>query len=701
MKHWKNISLSLLLAAGCAEPPPPPAKTAAAPPAAPAAPAPAPAQPKEEALQMSLADVGIDGTALNPSADPCSDFYEYACGGWVQKTEIPADKSRWNRSFSVISENNKEDLHQILEGAAKDTSGDPVLTKIGAYYAACMDEAAVEKAGVEPLRPLQKQIAKVKDTKSLGQVLIALHEVQVPVVFGVGAEQDFKNATQVIGDLDQGGLGLPDRDYYTKDDDRSKDIRAKYVEHVAKMFELAGKKAKDAKKAAADVMTLETALAKKSMTRVERRDPEAVYHRMDRAGLKKLTPHFPWDDYWKALGQPDVNDFNVSSLDFFRGFDVLMVETKPAVWKSYLEWTLIRDAAPTLPKKFEDQSFKMAQVLTGQKQIEERWKRCVAATDGALGELLAQPYVRQRFGADAKGATEQMITEIKKAFGAGLGKLAWMDDATRGRAKEKLDSMVFHIGYPEKWKQYDFSVDKGSYAKNALAAAKWALSDNLREIGKPVDRKKWGMSPPTVNAYYNPLKNEMVFPAGILQPPFFSPKYATAVNLGAIGMVVGHELTHGFDDSGAKFAADGNLKNWWEPAVGTKFKEKTQCIESQYAKYAPLPGVNLNGQLTAGENIADNGGVKLAFNAYRELRKGQRPIVADGKTEDQLFFLAVGQAWCAKSREEITRMLAQVDPHSPPKFRVNGPLSNSAQFAEAFQCKKGTPMNPTQSCEVW
>jgi predicted metalloendopeptidase len=650
---------------------------------------------------MSLADAGIDAKAMDPKADPCVDFYQYACGGWEVATEIPADKSRWSRSFSVIAENNREELKRILTTASTNPGDDPVMKKIGAYYAACMDEAAVEKANLAPIQPFLKAIAKIKDKKSLTAVVTELHGYRVPALFDIDAEQDFKEATKVILYVDQSGIGMPDRDYYTKDDDRSKDLRKKYLAHVEAMFKLAGKNAKAAAKAAADVMEVETRLAKASMTRVERRDAESMYHRMDRAGLVKLAPAFPWADYFKAVGQPDVNDINVTSTVFLAEVDKMLGDVKAPVWKSYLEWTVLRDAKDILPKRFEEQAFKMAQVLTGQKKIEDRWKRCVAATDGALGELLAQPFVKTHFGGESKAATEQMITEIRKAFGRGLEHLSWMDAKTRERAAEKLHGMVFHIGFPDKWKSYDFEVDAKSYGKNVMAAAKFSLGKKLAEIGKPVDRKKWGMSPPTVNAYYNPLKNEMVFPAGILQPPFFSAKNAVAVNLGGIGMVVGHELTHGFDDEGSKFAHDGNLRNWWEPAVGGKFKEKTQCIQKQYAGYEPLPGLKLNGELTSGENIADNGGVKLAFAAYRELRKGQRPMVADGKTEDQLFFLAVGQAWCNKSRDEVARMLVQVDPHSPPKFRVNGSLQNTAAFHEAFQCKKGAAMNPANTCEVW
>jgi predicted metalloendopeptidase len=429
-----------------------------------------------------------------------------------------------------------------------------------------------------------------------------------------------------------------------------------------------------------------------------------MYNKLDLVGLKKTTPIVPWDDYLKTLDHPTITDINVTSVPFFAGLNDLIAQTDAKVWRSYLEWHVLRATASMLPKAFVDEGFAMTQKLTGQKTIEERWKRCVGATDGALGELLAQPYLKLRFAGSSKEATEKMVAGIRDAFGTNLNTLDWMDDATRVKAQEKLKAVSFLIGYPEKWKQYDFPVTPTDFAANVLASRASELQRDLNKIGKPVDRGEWDMTPPTVNAYYDPQKNQMVFPAGILQPPFFSAQAALPVNMGGMGMVVGHELTHGFDDEGSQFDASGNLKNWWAPAVNDKFKEKGKCISAQYSQYAPLPAapdVKVNGDLTEGENIADNGGIKLAYHAYRKMRGDAAPVVAEGFSEDQMFFLALGQAWCTNARPEIAKMRVLTDPHSPPMFRVNGPLSNLPEFSEAFSCKAGTPMHPQTACHVW
>jgi putative endopeptidase len=665
-------------------------------------PAPVAAQPPGEKLTTTLDAVGLDGSALDRKADPCQDFYQFACGTWLVKTEIPADKSRWSRSFSEIHERNEADLKKILEDASSARSDDPVTKKIGGYYAACMDEAAVEKAGTAPIKSLLATVKKVKDPRSLATALIGLHKSQVWAVFDIAAEPDFKDATRMISQLDQNGLGLPDRDYYLKDDDKAKEIRGKYAEHVERMMKLAGFAPKVAKQASSDVMKVETELAKVSKTRVERRDPNSLHNKIDRVGLTKTAPDFPWDEYYKGLGYPDIRDVNVTSIPFFEGMNRLLKDVKPAEWQNYLAWQVVHRTAPLLPKAFVDENFAMQQVLNGQKELAVRWKRCVEATDHALGELVAQPFVKARFGGESKSAAESMVSEISRQFSRELDQLDWMDAKTRGRAAGKLKAMEYLIGYPNKWKSYDFAIDPKSYASNALASNAFELKRDLGKVGKPVDRQEWQMSPPTVNAYYDPQKNHMVFPAGILQPPFYSAKAAVPVNSGAIGMVVGHELTHGFDDEGSKFAGDGNLTDWWEPEANEKFKAKTQCVDEQYAAYETLPGVKLNGKLTLGENVADGGGVMLAFRAYRELRKNAPTVtVADGFSEDQQFFLAVGQAWCSKQTPEVARMLAQVDPHSPPKFRVNGSLANLPEFAKAFSCAEGTPMRPAKACKIW
>lgn len=666
----------------------------------------------KQQITKTLADVGLDAAALDKTVDPCSDFYAYACGGWEKSTEIPADKSRWNRSFSVIDQNVEKDLRDILDEASKNLgkNTDPAMEKLGAFFAAAMDEAAIEAAGLKPIEPLLNDAKAVKDRASLEKAIFNLHQHQIWALFSMSGDQDLKTPSEVIAYFDQAGLGLPDRDYYFKDDDKSKEIRTKYVDHVAKMFVLAGWPEADAKKGADNVMKLETQIAKVSKTNVERRDPQGLYNRVERDGLVKLAPQFPWVKYLESLKHPSLTTISVTSTTFFEGINTLLsdsnVETSPSknaqLWRDYLTWQVLDATANTLPKKFVDQNFAMLQVLTGQPAQEERWKRAVSATDAALGELIGQPFVARRFAGNSKQAAEGMVLEISNAFGENVKNISWMDDATKQQAEKKRTSMVYKIGYPNKWREYNFTIDAKNYAGNVLAANAAELQRSLDKIGKPVDRDEWLMSPATVNAYYNPVLNEMVFPAAILQPPFFNVNAHLPVNMGGMGMVVGHELTHGFDDEGSQFAADGSLTNWWSPSVREEFEKKTKCVVEQYSQYSPIKDVKLNGELTLGENIADIGGVKLAFQAYRNMRKNAKEeYVAEGFNEDQQFFLSVGQIWCAKAREEAARMLAQVDPHSPPRFRVNGSLSNTPEFAKAFGCAVGTPMNPAGACKVW
>ncbi len=673
------------------------------PPAAPPQPTPPPAvAPGPEVQKVTLESVGLDGSAIDRSVDPCQDFYGFACGDWIKKTEIPADKPRWVRSFNVIDEHNQQDLKAILENAEKPGTTDPTLKKLGAYYAACMDETAIDKAGLKPIMPLIKKAKSVYSLAALGAAVTELHRDGIGSLFEFSSDQDFKDATRYIGEIDQGGLGLPDRDYYTKTDDKSKAIRDKYQAHVAAMMKLAGYSEAAAQKAAADVMEIETGLAEISKTKVERRDPKSLYNKIDLAGVEKAAPHFDWKKYLEGIGFPKITDINVTSVDFVKGMDALLEKEKMPAWQNYLVWHILHSTAGALPKPFVDESFKMKQVLTGQKEIRARWKRCVDSTDSSLGELLAQPFVKKRFGGPAKQAALDLVHQIGKAFIAEVDKLDWMDAATKQRARDKFQAMAYLIGYPDHWREYDFKVEPGDFMGDMLRGRAFELARQLKKIGKPVDRGEWEMTPPTVNAYYNPQKNQMVFPAGILQPPFYNVNADVAVNLGAMGMVVGHELTHGFDDEGSQFDKAGNLSDWWTPKVKASFQGKTGCVADQYGKYEPLPGVKVNGKLTTGENIADMGGVKLAFAAYRALRKDAKTAyVADGFTEDQQFFLSTGQIWCAKMRDEYARMAVSVDPHSPPRFRVNGALADLPQFAEAFSCKKGTPMNPDKACSVW
>ncbi|WP_433934318.1 M13 family metallopeptidase [Sorangium cellulosum] len=691
-----TLALSALPACGpAASPPPLPAGGAKATPAP-------PAPQGLPVVETRLENVGLDESALDRSANPCEDFYQFACGGWLAKASIPGDEPYWMRSFNEIEKRNEAELRRILEESAQAGDRDPVSKKIGAYYGACMDEAAVEAAGVKPIADLLAKARRVRDAKSVGALVTELHGRGIWALFDIAAAQDMKDATRVIAQLDQSGLGLPDRDYYLNEDDKSKALRRTYEEHVARMMRLAGAQEAAARKAAADVMQIETELAKISKTRVERRDPKGLYNKLDRAALAKASPDFPWDAYFQGLGRPDVKEVNVTSVRFFEGLSRLLKAAKPAAWQNYLAWHVVRSMAPALPKAFVEESFTLRAALTGQQEERPRWKRCVSATDDALGELLAQPFVKTSFPGESKPAAESMVREISGAFGREVRSLDWMDEGTKQRALAKLGAMAYLIGYPDKWRTYDFEVDPKEYAKNELASRAFDVRWHLGKIDKPVDRDEWQMSPPAVNAYYDPQRNHMVFPAGILQPPFYSVKSAVAVNLGGIGMVVGHELTHGFDDEGSQFDEKGNLEDWWAKEVGAAFREKTGCVEAQYSAYEVLPGLKVNGKLTLGENIADLGGLKLAFMAYREMRKGAaEQTVAGGLTEDQQFFLAHGQSWCGKMRDEALRLMVQVNPHSPPRFRVNGPLANLPEFGEAFKCAPGTPMRPTRTCAVW
>jgi putative endopeptidase len=649
----------------------------------------------------TLLAVGLDPAALNKNVNPCDDFYEFACGGWLSSTEIPADKARYGR-FTQIFERNEATLHAVLDEARAGTLEGPVAAKIGSYYGACMDEEAVEKAGTSAIKPLLATVKTVKNKKSLDAAIGVLHKNAISVLFRFSSTPDFIDATKMIGDMNQGGLGLPDRDYYLKDDERNTGIRKAYETHVAAMLVLGGLSKSAAAKGAADVLKIETEIAKVSMTRESRRDPANIYHKIDREGVEKLVPSFNWSNYFKTVGTPNIKEITVDSENFFSSLGGLRESVKPAAWRSYLTWHILHKSAPLLPKAFVEENFKLAQAISGAKELPPRWKRCVSSTDRALGELVAQPYLERMFTPAAKAGADAMVQGITKAFGKVLNDITWMTEETRAKALAKLGTISPMFGYPDAWKEYDWDVDPASHAANALTSSSYERARDLAKIGKPYDRSEWFMSPQTTNAYYNPQANQMVFPAGILQPPFFSESAHVPVNLGAMGMIVGHELSHGFDDSGAKFDGDGNMNNWWADADLKKFEEKGECVIKQYESYEPLEGLHLNGKLTLGENIADMGGVKLAFMAYHEmLSSAATQLVADGYNQDQQFFLAVGQAWCSKARDEITRSLAVTDPHSPARYRVIGSVSNSPEFAQAWGCEKGSAMAPVSSCTVW
>ena len=643
--------------------------------------------------------------AMDRKADPCQDFYRYACGGWLDTTRIPPDQSRWGRGFTEIGERNREVLRDILEAAAKDPGDDPARRKLGAFYAACMDEEAIDKADAAPLKPWLEEFAKAEARSALVQAA-KLHAVGVPVFFSVSPVGDFKNPDMTIAHFSQGGLGLPDRDYYLKDDEKSAQTRTDYETHVARMFALLGEPEELARRHTAQVLAFETELARVSRPRAEMRNPDKIYNKLDLEGIQKLTPTLPWSEFLKTLGHPEVKDINVAVPEFFGGLEKQIAAAEPEALRSYLRWGLLRSTAPVLSRRFVDENFAFfGQKLAGQKELQPRWKRCVEASDRAMGELLGQEFVKKQFAGDSKTVALDMIARIEGAFEANLPNLSWMDETTRGRAAGKKHAIKNKIGYPDKWRDYSkLEVRKGDYFASAMAARRFEFEFRASKIGKPVDKGEWNMTPPTVNAYYNALLNEMVFPAGILQPPFFDRSFPMAMNFGGIGMVMGHELTHGFDDQGRKFDPSGKLTEWWEPEVAAKFEERAKCVSDLYGSYEVQPGLKLNGKLTLGENIADLGGIKEAYTAYRrwaaENPEKNAPL-ADGLTSDQLFFVGFAQTWCSLQTPEIERMLVTVDTHSHPRYRVMGPLSNLEAFAETFGCAEGTPMNPKEVCEVW
>jgi putative endopeptidase len=664
--------------------------------------APPPVAPTKPVTNRSLAAIGLDPNALDRNADPCDDFYQFACGNWVKTTEIAADRPMAERSFVDIEDRNLAYEHDVLEKLRTTPGTDAATKSLGAFYGACMDEAAIEKAGLKPIAPMLATINKVKDVKSLSAAVASLHAAGFSMLFSFGPTQDALDARQVIAGLDQGGIGLPDRDYYLKDDEQAKGLKAKYEAYVAQMLIELGRKPEVAKTEATAIVALETELAKVSKDKVERRDPKTMYNRIERAGVAKAMPKFDWATFWKTVGLGTTDGVTVGAPKFFEGIDPLLASTKPETWRAYLTFHLGSKAAPMLTKKLEETQFKFYAALTGQAEMEPRWKRCVGQTDGALGDLLGQVFVRDKFAGGSKTAAEEQVHAIVAAMAANLDALPWMDKATKEKAHAKLKAMTYQIGYPNKWRAYTFKIDAKSFGANALAARKYEQARQTAKIGKPDDKDDWYMSAPSVNAYYDSSRNGMVFPAGILQPPFYSVDASIPVNLGAMGVVVGHELTHGFDDQGAQFDAIGTMTNWWQPETEKEFKQRTQCVIEQYNQYEVFGGGKLNGANTVGENIADIGGVKLALAGYRSLRaSAPDTVVADGFTEDQQFFLGFGQAWCNKMRPDFEKLMATVDVHSPGKWRVNGALQATTEFKAAFRCKATAKMVPQKQCVVW
>ena len=646
---------------------------------------------------------GFSLNNLDHTCKPCENFYEFAMGGWMKSNPIPAEYPTWG-TFAQLRDNNLTAMRSILDttAASRSVSGSNDQ-KIGDFYASCMDTTAIEAAGAKPLTVDFAAIEAISDRKSLDAEIARLHRDGLNAAFAFGALPDFKNSSQMIALARQGGLGLPDRDYYLRDDEHSKQLRDRYAEHVAKMFELAGDTSEKASSEARTVMALETSLAKASRTRVELRDPDKNYNKMTLAQLKTLTPDWSWENYMQAVGAPAVADINIGQPDFFRELDHQLADTSLADWKTYLRWHVLHHAAPALSDAFVNENFNFyGKELSGTKELQPRWKRCVQSTNQNLGEALGEAYVRKYFPPEAKSRAKEMVNNLITALRSDIPTLSWMGAETKQQALAKLQAFTVKIGYPDKWRDYSkLSIDRGAYLGNLRRSEVFEEARDLGKIGKPVDRSEWGMMPPTVNAYYNPTFNEIVFPAGILQPPFYDPKADDAVNYGGIGAVIGHEISHGFDDQGSKFDGKGNLNNWWTEEDRNNFTERGDCIVQQFNGYQVEPGLYQNGKLVLGESIGDLGGLAIAYAAYEKSLEGKRPADMDGFTPEQRFFLGWAQVWGANQRPEAARLQTNTDPHPLPRFRGNGPLSNMEAFAKAFGCRKGDPMVREQSCKIW
>jgi len=641
----------------------------------------------------------IDPKNMDTSVKPQDDFFQYANGAWIKRTEIPPEYTRWG-SFNELIEHNNDALHDIAE-KAQNTKVDPRMApeteKVGDFYASGMDENTIESLRTKPLDAEFKAIEAINDRASLLQQIAHLHSMGIDVLFDFGAQPDAKDSTHELAQAAQGGLGLPDRDYYTKTDTASKKLRDQYVEHVAKMLTLLGDPPAKASDEARKILALETKLAEASRTRVQLRDPIKNYNKMPVKQLQGLTPDWNWNDYFRALDLLAPQNVNVHQPEFFKTADQVFKDTPMDDWKAYLRWHLIDATAPDLSKDFVDENFNFHdRTLRGAQQIKPRWKRVITSEDEAVGEALGKLYVAFNFPPEAKARALELVNNLKEALADRIKTLEWMDQPTKEQALKKLAAMQVKIGYPNKWLDYSLlNIDRGPYVLNEMRASQFETNRELSKIGKPVDRTEWGMTPPTVNAYYQPNRNEIVFPAGILQPPFFYANADDAVNYGGIGAVIGHEMTHGFDDQGRQFDADGNLRDWWSPKSAAEFKKRSQAVVNQYNEYEPLPGMHVNGELTQGENIADIGGVKLAYAALQKaLDKNPqaREQKIDGLTPEQRFFLSFAAIWRSKIREEDQKLRLNTDPHSPAQYRVNGPLSDLPEFAKAFNAPDGSPM---------
>jgi putative endopeptidase len=638
---------------------------------------------------------GLDPKNIDPSVKPCQDFYHFANGNWIKNNPIPPAYSSWG-SFTELAEKNNLVLKEIVEAAAKDPHPfkGSNTQKIGDFYATGMDSARIESLGAKPIEADLKRIDDIKDIRGVQKELARFHVDGVGGVFGLFAGQDQKHSTQVIAQLSQGGLGLPDRDYYLSDDAKLKRNREEYVDHLVAMFKLIGDDQAAAKAEAATVLAFETRLAKASFTRVQRRDPDKNYNKMTQAQLAALTPDFNWPAFFAGIGLSKPGGVNVGQPPFFKELNAMMKEVPLGSWKTYLRWRILREAANALSSAFVNENFHFyGTILTGAKELQPRWKRIIQIINRTMGEALGQVYVEKAFPPEAKARAKEMVKNLVAAMREHINSVDWMDATTRAAALKKLESFGVKIGYPDKWRDYSkLEIDRSSYLENLRRAAEFNFNFNLAKIGKPVDRTEWGMTPPTVNAYYSETRNEIVFPAGILQPPFFDPKADDAVNYGGMGAVIGHEISHGFDDQGSKFDAQGNLKMWWTPETRKKFDGRTALVVKQFDGYVAIDSLHVNGKLTLGENIGDLAGLSIAYTALEKALEGKPRLLIDGFTPEQRFFLAWAQIWRRNSTPEALRLQVRVDPHSPSMFRTNGPLSDMPSFYKAFGCADGQGM---------
>jgi len=656
----------------------------------------------------------FDLRSVDKSLDPCVDFYQYACSKWQAENPIPADQAGWSHGAKLALWNQRV-LREILEKAAGEGSGrSAVAQKIGDYYGSCMDEAAVNKQGIAALKPELDRIAALTDKSQLAGEIAHVHQVTYSLIvpgdsgaatamFGFTSGQDLDDASKVVATADQGGLSLPDRNYYLADDAKAVETRQQYVEHVGKMLEAAGENPTQAAADAKVVLAMETALAKASMDIVKRRDPANLNHKLTPQELRALTPHFSWDEYFKVIHPPQTAHYLVATPDFYKGLDQLIAGESLDHWKTYLRWHVIHASANLLSEPFVNENFNFyGRQLVGQKQIRPRWRRCVGSVDRDLGEALGQAYVERTFGPESKQRMLAMVKALEQALAADIQQLDWMTPTTKKEALTKLNKIEDKIGYPNRWRDYSsLNIVRGDNVGNAFRSSEFELNRQLAKIGKPVDRSEWLMTPPTVDAYYDPQLNTINFPAGILQPPFFDKEMPDSVNYGAIGAVIGHELTHGFDDEGRKFDPSGNLRDWWTDQDAKQFETRAKCVADEYSGFEATPGTHINGNLTLGENTADNGGLRVALMALQSTMDGKKGENVDGFDPVQQFFVSFGQVWCANVTPQALRVQAQSNPHSTPKYRVNGVVSNMPEFQKAFHCKAGQPMVRENACRVW